>query len=67
MEFKTDKSQFAEETTPEIGQHVRTQGEGGHPLFLTVKDIAENEITVDANHSLAGKDLNFTLELVEIL
>jgi peptidylprolyl isomerase len=38
----------------------------GRPLMLTVTDIAEENITVDANHPLAGQALTFDLELVEI-
>lgn len=34
---------------------------------LTVIDLDENQVTVDANHPLAGQDLIFDLELVEIV
>ena len=40
-----------------------------HLLKMVVKitEVAENEITIDANHELADKDLNFEIELVEIV
>jgi FKBP-type peptidyl-prolyl cis-trans isomerase 2 len=31
-----------------------------------IGEVSENNITVDANHELAGKDLNFKIELIEI-
>ena len=67
MVFKTDPSQFSDETLPVVGQQFRTKGAEGQPLFLTVKSISEGEIEMDANHPLAGKDLNFDLELIEVL
>jgi peptidylprolyl isomerase len=31
-----------------------------------VTDVTEEKVTIDANHQLAGKDLTFNIELVEI-
>ena len=67
MVFKTDHSQFEEGTTPQVGQQFQAETPDGQPLFLTVKSVTEDEIMMDANHPMAGKDLNFELELVEIL
>jgi peptidylprolyl isomerase len=39
--------------------------EGG-TAAVTVTDITEENITLDGNHELAGKELNFKIELVEI-
>jgi FKBP-type peptidyl-prolyl cis-trans isomerase SlyD len=33
---------------------------------FVIKDVAENEIKIDFNHPLAGKTLNFDLELIDI-
>ena len=51
---------------PEIGQQLVLQGEGGQPMPVTVVDLTEEKIVVDANHDLAGKDLIFDIELVTI-
>ncbi len=50
-----------------VGQQVYLQNGYGQPV--PVKVIAKNEytITFDANHEMAGKELNFTIELVEVL
>jgi FKBP-type peptidyl-prolyl cis-trans isomerase 2 len=40
--------------------------EDGTPLLLTVKSVEGDKITLDANHPMAGKVLNFDLEVVAI-
>jgi len=39
----------------------------GHPMVVTVLEIMEDKVKMDANHPLAGKDLTFKIELVEIV
>jgi peptidylprolyl isomerase len=51
---------------PEIGLQLTLQGEGGQPMPVTVVDMDDEKITLDANHDLAGKDLIFDIELVSI-
>ncbi len=45
---------------------MQTQGADGRMTVVVVTDVSETTITVDANHPLAGKDLTFEIELVEI-
>ncbi len=66
MVFEADPSQFEEGMTLEVGQQFQTQMEDGTPLLLTVKEIEGEKITLDANHPMAGKVLNFDLEVVSI-
>jgi FKBP-type peptidyl-prolyl cis-trans isomerase 2 len=67
MVFEADPSQFEDGLSPEVGQSFQTQMEDGSPLLLTVKAVKDGKITLDANHPMAGKVLNFELELVEIV
>ncbi|MFO7578041.1 MAG: peptidylprolyl isomerase [Pelovirga sp.] len=66
MVFDADPSQFEAGLTPEVGQQFQTQMEDGTPLLLRVKAISDGKITLDANHPMAGKALNFDLEIVEV-
>ena len=49
------------------GQQVYLQTVYGQPLPVVVAHKDEATITFDANHPMAGKELNFTIELVEVL
>jgi len=51
---------------PEVGIQLTLQGGNGQPMPVTVTHVDEKKITLDANHQLAGKDLIFEIELVEI-
>jgi FKBP-type peptidyl-prolyl cis-trans isomerase 2 len=52
---------------PEVGQHLHMQRQDGGTLEVVVTALTEGHITLDANHPLAGHDLRFDLQLVEIL
>ena len=54
----------AEELT--IGQQVYLQNQYGQPFPVKVAAKDDITITFDANHEMAGKELNFQIELVEI-
>jgi peptidylprolyl isomerase len=61
-----DRNQFPENIVPEIGQQLELRNKDGMPLFVTVAAFTDTEVTLDANHPLAGKDLTFDIELVQI-
>ena len=48
------------------GDRIFLQGPMGQPIPAVVTSITEEAVTVDANHDLAGKPLNFDIELVEV-
>ncbi|EAQ47075.1 MAG: peptidylprolyl isomerase [Roseobacter sp. MedPE-SWde] len=50
----------------ELGTQLQMQSPEGHVLPVTVVEVTEATVTLDANHPLAGKDLNFDIELVSI-
>ncbi|MDN7023420.1 peptidylprolyl isomerase [Methanoculleus sp. FWC-SCC1] len=52
--------------TVEVGQKVTITTSSGQAMNVPVVNVTDSTITVDANHPLAGKDLTFTIELVEI-
>jgi FKBP-type peptidyl-prolyl cis-trans isomerase 2 len=60
------KTQLPEELKPEIGQTLVATGPEGQQTQVLVTDVTDSAIMIDANHPLAGKDLVFEIELVEI-
>lgn len=61
-----EKSQFPSDLELSIGQKLQVPQPEGQPVVVTVTEISEETVTLDANHPLAGKTLVFELELVEI-
>ena len=49
-----------------VGQRVYLQNQYGQPFPVKVTAKDEKTITFDANHEMAGKELNFRIELVEV-
>lgn len=62
-----DREQLPEDLDPAVGQQLMMPTGTGGLVQVTVIDANESSITVDANHPLAGNDLTFEVELVEIL
>jgi FKBP-type peptidyl-prolyl cis-trans isomerase 2 len=60
------RSQLPEGLNPKVGQKLIAEGQEGQSIELTVIQADDHQITVDANHMLAGEDLVFEIELVEI-
>ncbi|PKD17092.1 peptidylprolyl isomerase [Salegentibacter salinarum] len=63
---EVEKSQLPEEIKPEVGMGLVSKSPDGQEMNLVVKDVKDETIVVDGNHPLAGKDLVFDLEVVEI-
>lgn len=63
--------EFPKENVPddmklEAGQQLTLSDQQGQPFPVTVKEIKEDVVILDANHFLAGKELIFDIELMEI-
>lgn len=55
-----------EGSNPEVGMRLQMKTPENQLVVLRIIEVSENDITVDANHELAGEDLNFEIELVEV-
>jgi FKBP-type peptidyl-prolyl cis-trans isomerase SlyD len=56
---------FAEPDKLEVGATVK--GQAGDQMFsATIVELSKEEVTLDTNHPLAGKELNFEIEIVEV-
>lgn len=62
-----NKDQFPPALDPEIGKQVKVANEMGQTFIMTIIDVKDGTVTLDANHPLAGKDLVFDIDLLEIL
>ena len=61
------KTEFPDNITPAVGQQLQTEGPNGSPVNMRVTKIEGDDVTLDANHPLAGKTLIFEMELMEIV
>jgi len=52
---------------PAVGMNLQSQSPDGQVMNLVVVEVAEESITLDANHPLSGQALTFAIELVEIV
>ena len=60
------KSAFQDVDTIEVGMAFETQSPDGDVQHIVVKEVNDDEITIDANHPLAGVVLNFDVEITNI-
>lgn len=60
------REQVPPDINPEVGQKLQMQGPNNQPVVVEVTEVVEEHIKLDANPPLAGKDLIFDIELVEI-
>lgn len=64
--LEVERANIPENADIEVGQILVIGNEEGQTLKVLVTEITEDMVILDANHPLAGKTLEFTLELVEI-
>lgn len=62
-----ERSQIPDHVELAVGGQLQAQAPSGQQLLLTVVEVTEETVTLDANHPLAGEDLVFEVELVAIV
>ena len=62
-----DQNKIPKNLKLELGQQLQIPQEDGQKVIVAVTNISESSVTLDANHPLAGKDLTFDIQLIEIL
>ncbi len=60
------KTQFPPDMKPEVGMQLMMNDGQGQQLPVVITEVKEDTVTLDANHPLAGQDLIFDIELVEM-
>jgi peptidylprolyl isomerase len=66
MIIEAPRDQVPPEINPEVGQQLQMGGPNGETVVVTIVEVTDKHIKLDANPPLAGKDLNFDIELVSI-
>ena len=66
MTTEVRRSQFPDSVKLKVGQRLQIKQKNGQSIAVSVLDLSDSTVTLDANHPLAGKDLTFDLQLVEI-
>lgn len=64
--FVIDRAEFPADLEPQVGQRLPVSLTDGGQAVVSVTEVSESTVTLDANHPLAGKDLTFEIRLVEI-
>ena len=60
------KSSLPDDMKPEVGTQLQSQSPDGQIMNLVVSEVADDTVTLDGNHPLAGQALTFAIELVAI-
>ncbi len=61
-----ERGNMPEDINPEVGMRIDVTQEDGEEFPVIVTAVTDTHVTLDANHPLAGRDLTFEIELVEI-
>ncbi|MDJ0618343.1 MAG: peptidylprolyl isomerase [Calothrix sp. MO_192.B10] len=61
-----EKEQIPTDVSLDVGQLLQVSQSNGEVIPVVVTDVSESQVTLDANHPLAGQELTFDIQLVEI-
>lgn len=64
---EVNKSELPQDMAPQVGMGLVSKTPDGQEMNLMVVEVKEDSIVIDGNHPLAGKDLIFDIEVVEIV
>jgi peptidylprolyl isomerase len=66
MVMVVERNQIPEDIPLDIGQQLQLRGPQGQLVPVLVTELSNENVTLDANHPLAGENLTFDIELVDI-
>lgn len=64
--LQVNQSDIPEEINPEKGMVLQVKTQDGQSRNVTVAEVTDETVTLDGNHPLAGENLNFEINLVEV-
>jgi peptidylprolyl isomerase len=62
-----DREQMPADMPVDVGLQLQIQQQGGMVIPVVITDVTGSQVTLDANHPLAGEDLTFEIQLVSIV
>lgn len=63
---EVNKNDFPDTVTPALGQRLQIRQQGSDPIVVTITELKEETVTLDANHPLAGYTLFFDVEMLAV-
>ena len=63
---KVSRTMFPPDMELKTGMQFQAKSSEGHPVILTITSIEDEQVVIDANHPLAGKQLNFSVEVIAV-
>ena len=60
------RDQFPADIPLEVGVQLQVQTPNGQVMSVSIAEVGEDAVVLDANHPLAGKDLTFAIKLISI-
>ncbi len=67
MAVEVERKNMPEDMAPVVGHQVKITQDDGSTIVAQVTAVTEEHVTLDANHPMAGKELTFDIELLEII
>jgi peptidylprolyl isomerase len=65
--FAVERSELPEDIVPEVGLELEVTGDDDDIFMVTIVEVNDDEGHLDSNHPLAGEELTYEFEVVEIL
>lgn len=67
MTVQVERKHMPDDAEPVVGHQVKITQDDGSTIVAQVTEVTEEHVTLDANHPMAGKELIFDIELLEIV
>ena len=67
MVIVVDRKKLPEDFSPSLGEALQFRHRDGTTITVTVTDVSQETLTLDANHPLAGRDLVFEIQFIEVI
>ncbi len=64
--IEAPKNQFPENIPVEVGTELQVENENGDPAYVRIEQIENNMVLLNFNHPLAGKELHFEVQILEV-